>query len=185
MRSARHRRDYALRGSISSIRLRNGSNTKARAWLSSASSSITSAPAARQRGDQIGEPVDQEGGMRLARRPELVLDAEMQADVAACEPAAAAAHEARRLWHLRKAQHPAIEVACGILLAARYRDLDMLDGMEPPAHLSHHRLPAGAPAPVLREVIGMPVGPAGAPAFDGLSACTFVSQCANSSHHTA
>ena len=144
----RARGDYALRGSISSIRLPNGSNTKARAWVSSASSSTTSAPAARQRRDQVGKPVDQEGGMRLARRPELVLDAEMQADVAAREPAAAAAGEARRLLHLLEPQHAGIEGARGVLLAARYRDLDMVDGMQPSVHLSHCCLPAGSPASI-------------------------------------
>ena len=45
-------------------------------------------------GGEVGQPVDQKGRVRLAGRTEIVLDAEMQADAAAREPAAAAALQA-------------------------------------------------------------------------------------------
>ena len=65
--------------------------------------------------------------MRLAGRPELRLDAEMDLDRAALDPDAAAFRELRRLHELRHAEHADIEAAARRLRAGRNRDLHVIE----------------------------------------------------------
>src|SRR3954447_17841694 len=76
------------------------------------------------------EPVDvgnEDSRMRLAGRPELRLDAEMDLDRAALDPDAAAFRELRRLHDLRHAEHADVEAAARRLRAGRTRDLHVIE----------------------------------------------------------
>ena len=57
--------------------------------------------------------------MRLARRAEVSLDAKVQFDVLAAEPAAAAPRQRRRLLDLREPEHTRVKRTGGILGAGR------------------------------------------------------------------
>src|SRR3954451_23902182 len=87
---------------------------------------------------------DDDPGMRLAGRPELRLDAEMDHDLSALDPDAAALRELRRLLHLAHAEEPDVELAAGRLGAGRDRDLHVIE----PQHRGHAPSP-GAPPPFL------------------------------------
>jgi hypothetical protein len=82
------------------------------------------------------DPGHQEAGMRPARGPEVFLDAEVQLDAVAAEPAPAARGQARRLLYLVQPQHAAVELAERRLAARRAGQLHMVDhGVLPPITL--------------------------------------------------
>jgi hypothetical protein len=63
-------------------------------------------------GDRVAKRlhlVDDEGRVRLGRRPEVLLDAEMHLELTAFEPAAAANGEVWRLGHVRDAEDALVE----------------------------------------------------------------------------
>jgi hypothetical protein len=62
--------------------------------------------------------MDQQAGMRLAGRPEVLLDPKMQFDTVTAEPASTAGGKDWRLGHLLEAQHPAVEPAQRVLAAS-------------------------------------------------------------------
>ena len=65
--------------------------------------------------------------MCLARRAEVVLDAEVQLVLAGPEPAAAAGRERRRLRQLFEPEHAGVEGAGLVLAPGRDRDLDVIE----------------------------------------------------------
>jgi len=65
--------------------------------------------------------------VRLARGPEILLDAEMQLDAVAAEPAPVPRGEAGRLVQLVQPEHAAIELAEHGLAARRAGELHMVD----------------------------------------------------------
>jgi hypothetical protein len=77
--------------------------------------------------NKAGEIIDEERRMRLARRPEIRLDAEMDPDRAALEPAAAALPESVRLLHLGEIEKAAIEAPRLIFAAGRHGELDVVE----------------------------------------------------------
>ena len=73
------------------------------------------------------EVLDDQGRMRLARRAEVRLDAQVDLEGAAFEPAAAALGEDGRLLHFRDAEHALVEGAGLGLATGRHRQLHVID----------------------------------------------------------
>src|SRR5512138_2677744 len=65
--------------------------------------------------------------MRLARGPEVLLDAEVQLDAVAAEPAPAARGKPRWFLDLVQPEHPAVELAQRRLAARRAGQLHVVD----------------------------------------------------------
>ena len=112
---------------MNSSRLPSGSAAKKRrtpGMASSQSRRVAGSLKPRRERVDVG---DDDARMRLARRPELRLDAEMDLDRAALDPDAAAFRELRRLLELGHAEHADIEAAARRLGAGRYRDLHVIE----------------------------------------------------------
>src|SRR5579862_480047 len=68
--------------------------------------------------------------MRLARGTKVFFDTKMNLHVTACEPASPSQCEIRRLRKLEHAEHADVEGAGALLLAARHRELHVIDRRE-------------------------------------------------------
>lgn len=91
-------------------------------------------------GQQGVEVIDQQGGVRLLRRAEVVLDAEVQLYRPGLEPAPATTRELGRLRDFGQAKDVAVEASGVALPAFRHRQLDVLEGED-----GHLIATAGAP----------------------------------------
>ena len=94
-------------------------------------------------------------GCALIAGPEPVLDAQVELDVRPSEPHAAPRRELRRLGDLLEAEHVAVELHRGLLLALRHRELDVVEPDDASVTLIHRRRSlhlngkrAGSPRPV-------------------------------------
>src|SRR5262245_45884975 len=87
-------------------------------------------PSVPQPRDERGEIANAQPGVRLARRPEVGIDPEVNLECPGLEPHAAAAREVRGLRDLGDAQEPRIESTGGLLLAGRHRKLNVVDRLD-------------------------------------------------------
>ena len=76
---------------------------------------------------QLGQARNQQGHVRLARRPEVGLDAQMNLQILAFEPASAALRQMGRFRSLAYPQDPPVESSGQILAARRHCQLHMFD----------------------------------------------------------
>ena len=122
---------YARSSATSSSRLPQGSFTWKRRCpgISASSAQVISLPSRDERRRElleIGDRADAQGRMCLRRRPEGILDADVQLAVAEREPASPSHGQQRRLLDLGQLQQVAVERACRRLTARRRGDLDMM-----------------------------------------------------------
>src|SRR5437763_1172140 len=95
----------------------------------------TGYPASRSRPAQASIPDTSSPGCAL-RGPEVFLDAEVQLDAVAAEPAPAARGKTRRLAYLLQPEHAGVELAQRRLAARRAGQLHMVDhGAVPSSYL--------------------------------------------------
>src|SRR4051794_39891156 len=81
----------------------------------------------RARLDERTEIVDQQGGMRFTRWPEIRLDTEMDLHRTGGEPGTTASSEHRWLRLLGQPEHAGVKRPGCILLPCRHRELDVMN----------------------------------------------------------
>src|SRR5690349_3450248 len=99
-----------------------------------------------ERAPQTGKVVDEQRDMRLPGGHERPLDAEVDRNARAREPATATRRERTRLGHLRQPEQPAVERARLVLAAVGDRELDVVGARDHRRSLADHAA-AYAPMP--------------------------------------